>query len=222
MHLPAPAYRYLAYTMFQTLTVVITCMSALKLLADAAPYKQSRGSHAYAAGVAYWEHDYLNGATNSDNLVRRKDSTFTNILLPAAKAVGRKIAALPTVNGCVPGQLPDRHMWVSSSCLLHSRQTDVLLSGCAYLTACIWHGELGFRGPDWQSRHSCDSLAMGALMNTAAMLFLLAGSATHNQPLELWNNHSSQNELLTLVVFTEMLLLADEPAAWCTLAAMQP
>ncbi|KAL3133352.1 hypothetical protein ABBQ38_007225 [Trebouxia sp. C0009 RCD-2024] len=56
-------------------------------------------------GVAYWEHDYLNGATKSDNLVRRGDSTFTNILLPAAKAVGVKVAALPPVNGCVPGPI---------------------------------------------------------------------------------------------------------------------
>lgn len=48
----------------------------------------------------------MNGATNSDNLVRRRDSTFTDILLPAAQAVGRKVAALPPVNGCVPGQLP--------------------------------------------------------------------------------------------------------------------
>ena len=55
------------------------------------------------AGVAYWEYDYLNGATDSDNLVRRSDSTFTNILEPAAAAVVKKIAALPPVNGCVPG-----------------------------------------------------------------------------------------------------------------------
>lgn len=65
-------------------------------------YSYNQGSS--AAGVAYWEHDYLNGATNSDNLVRRGDSTFTNILLPAAKVVGQKVAALPVVNGCVPGQ----------------------------------------------------------------------------------------------------------------------
>lgn len=88
---------------FPTLTTVVTCTPALRLLVDVAQYKRPRN----AAGVAYWEHDYLNGATNSDNLVRRKDSTFTDILLPAAKAVGRKIAALPAGNGCVPGQLSD-------------------------------------------------------------------------------------------------------------------
>ena len=96
---------------------------------DAARYKQSQGSHAYAAGVAYWEHDYLNGATNSDNLVRRKDSTFTNILLPAAKAVGRKIAALPPVNGCVPGQISVRQSVMvflePCRCLLHDKHLDV-------------------------------------------------------------------------------------------------
>jgi len=58
-----------------------------------------------AAGVAYWEHDYLNGATKSDNLVRTSDSTWTNILQPAAQAVAQKVAALPVVNGCVPSQL---------------------------------------------------------------------------------------------------------------------
>lgn len=55
------------------------------------------------AGVAYWEYDYLNGATDSDNLVRMSDSTWTNILQPAAAAVVQKVAALPLVNGCVPG-----------------------------------------------------------------------------------------------------------------------
>lgn len=55
--------------------------------------------------MAYWEYDYLNGATDSDNLVRMSDSTWTNILQPAAAAVVQKVAALPLVNGCVPGQL---------------------------------------------------------------------------------------------------------------------
>jgi len=55
--------------------------------------------------VAYWEYDYLNGATDSDNLVRMSDSTWTNILQPAAAAVVQKVAALPVVNGCTPGQL---------------------------------------------------------------------------------------------------------------------
>ena len=61
--------------------------------------------HYSGTGLAYWEYDYLNGATNFDNLVRRGHSTFTQILLPAAKAVTQKVAGLPTVNGCVPGQL---------------------------------------------------------------------------------------------------------------------
>ncbi len=60
---------------------------------------------AHHAGVAYWEYDYLNGATDSDNLVRMSDSTWTNILQPAAAAVVQKVAALPVVNGCTPGQL---------------------------------------------------------------------------------------------------------------------
>lgn len=60
---------------------------------------------AHHAGVAYWEYDYLNGATDSDNLVRMSDSTWTNILQPAAAAVVQKVAALPVVNGCIPGQL---------------------------------------------------------------------------------------------------------------------
>ncbi len=55
--------------------------------------------------MAYWEYDYLNGATDSDNLVRMSDSTWTNILQPAAAAVVQKVAALPVVNGCIPGQL---------------------------------------------------------------------------------------------------------------------
>lgn len=60
---------------------------------------------AHHAGVAYWEYDYLNGATDSDNLVRMSDNTWTNILQPAAAAVVQKVAALPVVNGCIPGQL---------------------------------------------------------------------------------------------------------------------
>ncbi|KAL0035204.1 hypothetical protein WJX79_005949 [Trebouxia sp. C0005] len=60
---------------------------------------------AHHAGVAYWEYDYLNGATDSDNLVRMSDSTWTNILQPAAAAVVQKVAALPVVNGCIPGAL---------------------------------------------------------------------------------------------------------------------
>lgn len=86
----------------------------------------------YAAGVAYWEHDYLKGATKSDNLVRRGYSTFTNILLPAAKAVGAKVAALPPINGCVPGQLlceylPITHVeWRKTSVSL----TQVVTTSC--------------------------------------------------------------------------------------------
>ncbi len=66
------------------------------------PPSQSAAHH---AGVAYWEYDYLNGATDSDNLVRMSDSTWTNILQPAAAAVVQKVAALPVVNDCTPGQL---------------------------------------------------------------------------------------------------------------------
>ena len=68
-------------------------------------HPSTANSTACAAGVAFWEYDYLNGATDSDNLVRRTDSTFTNILQPAALAVVQKVAALPLVNGCVPGQI---------------------------------------------------------------------------------------------------------------------
>ncbi|DBA74432.1 TPA: hypothetical protein ACH3X1_011186 [Trebouxia sp. C0004] len=60
---------------------------------------------AHHAGVAYWEYDYLNGATDSDNLVRMSDSTWSNILQPAAAAVVQKAAELPMVNGCIPGVL---------------------------------------------------------------------------------------------------------------------
>ena len=131
-HLPASAYCCLAQAMLSSSGGGSDCMSALKLLVNAAQCKRS--GHANAAGAAYWEHDYLNGATNSDNLVRRKDSTFTEILLPAAKAVGRKIAALPTVNGCVPGQLPANCMWcvlnLANVCFMASIDVPQLKSSC--------------------------------------------------------------------------------------------
>ena len=149
----------------------------------------SQGSHAYAAGVAYWEHDYLNGATNSDNLVRRKDSTFTNILLPAAKAVGRKIAALPAVNGCVPGQLPDSYMWSFSRCLLHIDPVPVfkLVSASGMGN---WASEAQFSNPD-----TAVTFCSGRVDEHGCYSIFLAGSAFCNQPVELWNKHGSWNEI---------------------------
>ena len=100
-------------------------------------------SSSVCAGVMYWEHDFLNGATSSqsDNLVRRTDSTWINILLPAAKANAAKVVDLPPVQGCVPGQ-------ASFSCSMFAPLSN---RGCACLvslfvcTACLrWQEAIMF------------------------------------------------------------------------------
>ena len=71
-------------------------------------------------GAAYWERD-INGAASSDNLVRSSDSTWTQILAPAANQLAQKIAALPPLASCTPGQLPHATHLSTAHCLLKPR-----------------------------------------------------------------------------------------------------
>lgn len=83
----------------------------------------------YHAGAAYWERS-INGGASSDNLVRESDSTWTQILAPAAAALAQKIAAMPAIAICTPGDPAP-----SSTCSIQSLETCSCLHLMSQLVA---------------------------------------------------------------------------------------